>query len=252
MVEEAPSLYPELREAAAPPGKGRHGYYKKPDGWLVVASTTPTNRSDYEYKGFRFLARYGEFVNGTAELRAKQNERDAKGNPWNPAIEPWRLVFQLGGADEFPIDQIIAYRWHVRPPYREVQFPQLQGVEITNYGCPECEKGLFASTNPHEAAQQLRIHLTSAVSDSHRYTPSDLRALGQEWDIDFESSRIARRSVQLKPPEEPEVTEVPDLTLSSKYRCVQCGYEPKGKAPWLALKNHKCLAPVGAAQEGVG
>ena len=255
-ANEAPTLYPEPIEAHAPPGRGRHGYYRRIEdggtasGWIVIASTSPSNRSDSEYKGFRFLPQYGEFTNGSAQPRAVAKERDARGNPWNPALEPWRLIFQLDGAKEFPIDQIIAYRWHVRPPYREVKFPQLQGAEITNYGCPECDKGLFSSLNAAEAAQMLRTHLTSAIDAQHKYTPVDLTALGKEWDIDFDSARMGRRSVTMQEPVEPETTEPLDLTPTNKYQCQNCGYEPTGKSPWLALRNHKCnsLAPAGAAQ----
>ena len=254
-MTDAPTLYPEPIEAHAPPGKGRHGYYRKPDGWIVVAATTPSNRSDYEYKGFTFLPQYGEFTNGSAQPRAAAKERDARGNPWNPALEPWRLIFQLNGAKEFPVDQVIGYRWHIRPPYREVSFPQLAGIEITNYGCPECEKGVFASINPLEAAQMLRTHLTSAIDAQHKYSPSDLAGLGKEWDIDFDSSRMGRRTVTFEEPEKPTVVEpvLPGKDQAKEYKCQNCGYEPTGKSPWLALRNHKCSvgpSPEGPLQKG--
>ena len=259
MTQEAPTLYPEPIEAHAPPGRGKHGYYRRIEdgspasGWIVVASTTPSNRSDYEYKGFTRLSKYGEFSNGSAQPRAKARERDARGNPWNPALEPWRLIFQLSGAKEFPIEQIIAYRWHIRPPYKEVSFPQLKGIEITNYGCPECEKGIFSSTNPKAAAAMLRTHLTSAIDAAHKYSPSDLSALGKEWDIDFDSARMGRRTVTFQEPEEPEGAEPPVLTRAKEYKCGACGFEPVpgNKRPWLALTNHKCLAPAGAVPKGV-
>ncbi len=250
---EAPTLYPEIQTVAPPPGRGKHGYYRKTNGWVVVAATTPSNRSDYEYKGFTFLARYGEFINGTGIPRADQNERDARGTPWNPAVEPWRLIFQKDGAKEFPVDQIIAYRWHIRPPYREVKFPQLQGREITNYGCPECTKGVFASENPAEAAIMLRTHLTSAISDSHKYTATDLKTLGTEWEIDFESQRLGRRHVTIEDaPSIEEADKVVELTVAEKdYKCQNCGYEPTegNSRPWLALRNHKCQLPVEGAPE---
>lgn len=246
-VNEAPTLYPEPIDAVAPPGKGRHGYYKRIEdgglasGWIIMAATSPSNRRDSEYKGFRFLPQYGEFANGSAQPRAKAQERDARGNPWNPALEPWRLIFQLDGAKEFPTEQIIAYHWHIRPPYREVSFPQLAGIEITNYGCPECEKGLFSSVNPAEAAQMLRTHLTSGIDAQHKYTPVDLTSLGKEWGIDFDSARMGRRTVTFEQPEEVVAREIPNLTKTAKeYRCQACGYEPPGKSPWLALRNHKC------------
>lgn len=221
MGNQAPSLYPEPREAPSPPGRGKHGYYRKTNGWVVVASTTPSNRSDYEYKGFTFMPQYGEFRNGTNEARAAQLEHDDRGMPWNPAVEPWRLIFQRQGAKEFPIEQIIAHRWHLTPPYREVAFPQLEGVEIVNYFCPECDKGVFSSVNANEAAEQLRTHLTCGTNNRHSYTPTDLRELGKELTINFESARVGRierqaPSIQEAPAEAPALTPVERLTCDEE------------------------------------
>ncbi len=224
MADQLPSMYPESREAHSPPGRGKHGYYRKPNGWIVVAATTPTNRSDYEYKGFTFLPQYGEFTNGTNVLGAKQLEQDDRGTPWNPAVEPWRLILQRGGAEEFPVEQVIAYRWHLRPPYREAEFPQLKDVGITNYFCPECEKGVFASTVAREAAEQLRTHLTTGMNNRHSYTPTDLRALGEELDIDFDSARVGRlqelKTQSMEPSPAP-----PEMTPTARLTCEEEGCE---------------------------
>ncbi len=244
-MTDAPSLYPEPVEVAAPPGKGLHGYYRRGDnGWVVMASTTPSNRSDYEYKGFTFMPQYGQFKNGTNEPRAKRYAADDRGTPWNPATEPWRLIFQRGGAKEFPVDQIIAFRWHLRPPYKEVTFPQLEGVTITNYPCPECDKGIFSSTNSREAGEQLRAHLTSGINGRHGYTPTDLRELGHELEIDFDSSRVGRvREVKMQmaasldaPGQPPEMKTTAQLTCEEE----GCGYlTPEGsKNPADTLQRH--------------
>ncbi len=256
MTEDAPSLYPEPQEVAPPPGRGLHGYYHRGDnGWVVVAATTPSNRADYEYKGFTFMQQYGQFKNGTNEARARRLEKDDRGNAWNPAVEPWRLIFQRDGAKEFPLEQIIAYRWHIRPPYREVSFPQLEGIDIKSYACPECKKGLFASTNPSEATEQLRTHLTSEINNRHKYTPTDLRELGKELDIDFDSARVGRvRSVTVEEPEaELEAQPAPELTLAEPIeddsdvdpatadgppKCEFCDYSPDGvKSTWPQAVN---------------
>lgn len=191
------------------------------------------------------MQQYGQFKNGTNEARARALEKDDKGNAWNPAVEPWRLIFQRDGAKEFPIEQIIAFRWHVRPPYREVTFPQLEGVDIQSYACPECKKGLFASINPSEATEQLRTHLTSEINNRHSYTPTDLRELGKELDIDFDSARVGRvRSVAVEEPEELEAKPVPELTLPEPVEeaemptCEFCGYEPNAAPPmWAKAVN---------------
>ena len=242
MVLEAPTMYPEVREVVTAPGKGLHGYYRKADGWLSVASTTPSNRGHYEEKGFTFLAQYGQFANGTFHGVAK--ERDARGVPWNPADEPWRLLFQKGGAKEFPADQIIAYRWHIRPPYREAIFPQLKGVDITDLPCPECDMFVASSQRPQEATRMLKTHLMSKTNERHAYTIADLRELGKEWDLDFETSRtrhvpkeVARKSLEAEEPI--PIMEQGEAKLNLDHQC-KCGWAPPitSKRPDMALKFH--------------
>ena len=238
-MPDAPTLFPTDLDNPEPPGRGKHGYYRRGDtGWVTVGATTPANRGHYEYKGFVFLSQYGEFVNGTAGGAKK--ERDARGALWNPADEPWRLIFQRGGAKEFPVSQIIAYRWHVRPPYKEVTFPQLESVKVYDFQCPECTRGLFSSTVEADAVAQLKVHLTSGVNNQHSYTPTDLRALAQEWGLDFESRRIGTNPVRRVHDQTPE-PDAPELTPVTLLSCEECGWAPKpdAKKPEFALMLHK-------------
>lgn len=240
MTQEAPSLFPGPIEQKAPPGRGKHGYYRKPNGWIGVGSTTAANRSGYEYKGYTFLPLYGEFANGTAG--GEPREQDTRGMGWNPADEPWRQIFQLNGAKEFCVDQIIAYRWHLRPPYREVTFPQLEGIEITNYPCPECEKGIFSAVNAKEAAEQLRSHLTSGVNQRHNYSANDLRELGKEFDIDFDSARVGR--INQYRSQQPELSpEAPPVLTPNEDVVCECGWAARedSKNKLASLQTHKNL-----------
>lgn len=193
LVSEAPTLYPTPADVEVRGGKGLHGYYRNKAGWIVVQSTTPANKEATIYKGGTFLNKYGEFTNGTSG--ANPRERDDRGMPWNPADEPWRLIFQRGGAIEFPLEQVLAYHWHINPPYREVEFPQLADLNVTDYFCPECEKGVFSSSEPPEAAEMLRIHLTSGIDRRHEYRTEDLTLLGEREGIDFFTRAISKRSV---------------------------------------------------------
>lgn len=193
MTMDAPTLYPTPADVEVHGGKGLHGYYRNIRGWIVVQSTTPSNRSGTEFKGGRFLPQYGEFINGTSGGAAKA--QDDRGMPWNAADEPWRLILQRGGAREFPVEQVLAYRWHIRPPYREVEFPQLEGVEVHDLYCPECDKGIFSSTDRQTAVDQLRVHLTSQINLQHSYRPEDLRVLGERESIDFFSRGISARPI---------------------------------------------------------
>ena len=224
MVTESPTLFPEIREVQAPGGRGLHGYYRKINGWIVTAPTSKGNREDYEYKGFQLLNQYGQFKN----VSDVTHEVDNNGVGWNSFQEPWRLLFQRGGAKEFPIEQIIAYHWHIKPPYREVTFPQLDGVQIYDLFCPECENGVFSSRNEMEAARMLRQHLMSKINTAHDYRAEDLLKLGQEWGIDFFSQRVGQRSVR-RGGEDEEGTLLPQanphFSDDTKFTCRECGNE---------------------------
>ena len=225
-MTNAPTLFPEQAEATQQAGRGSHGYYRRVSGgprggWIMAMAAWPAFRSDMEFKGNVFLQKYGTWVlpgpGGGSQVT------DRRGVRFNPGDEPWRFIFQDGGAVEFPLSQIIAYRWHITPPYREVVFPQLEGVHIYDYFCPECE-GIFSSVDQQEATDQLRQHLVSGKDGTHAYRPEDLRALGQEYGIDFFAPRRGRRnattgSVIAEEPAQPAMTE------ETVFRCNDCGAE---------------------------
>mgnify|MGYP001560288915 CR=1 FL=1 len=193
--ERIPSLFPEVQELPTPPGRGEHAYYRRlKDGWIVTAPAWPSFEQDMRFKGFERLHQYGTF---TCDMGEKKN-RDVRGQPLDVIREPWRLILQQKGATEFSVAQIIAFRWHIQPPYQEVKFPQLQGLIITTLYCPECEQGVFAHLEENEAADQLRIHLMSGINDRHKYTPKDMLDLGTEWGINLMPRRIGRRPVRLE------------------------------------------------------
>ena len=260
MVSEAPSLFPQIEVSAPLPGRSEHGYYRKKNGWIITGNVgTPANKSSYEIQGAIYLNLYGFWRPGSADGQAKPEERDRNGTPWNPAIEPWRRIFQEGGANEFPVDQIVAYGWHRRPPYREVTFPQLQGVAVFDLPCPECDR-IFGSLNERETAQMLKTHLTSRTNTSHSYTPTDLRELGKEWNLDFESARTRAREqvvvkeeipsletteivapVMIPTDDDPPSERVSSLMSMEPQFCPDCDWQspPESKRPVFSLFQHR-------------
>jgi len=248
MVSNLPTLNPQIMEVAAPSGKGLWGYYRKRNGWIIQGPTTPTNRSDMEYMGHTFLPQYGQFQLGTREATSQPKAIDANGVPWNPAMESWRLIFQRGGAREFPIDQIVAYQWHIRPPYREVTFPQMQDVEVFDIPCPECDR-VFCSTARRDVAHQLRQHLTTKVDTRHSYTVNDLKELGHEWEIDFETSRVGVKKRELRQVPEtvltPTGTTVPELTPTSDVLVLLGAQDDARDEPTEVARNDNFSCPDG-------
>lgn len=188
-----PPLHPEIEQIdIKKPGRGEHGYYRRKDGWIVTAPTWDSFRADLEYKGCTYLPEYGQFLLGTPW---GETSKDNRGQGYNAAQEPWKMIFQRGGAKEFPISQIIAYRWHINSPYADVQFAQMEGINVTDLACPECSS-LFSHQDEDEAMDMLRRHLTSGINSRHTYNMADLLALGEEWDIDFGVKRIGKRAVR--------------------------------------------------------
>ena len=245
--DDLPDLYPEIQEVEPDGWRGAHAYVRRPDGWIASAPTSIGNKRDYEGRGFQYLLQYGEFIMSPAN--GTPMAKDHNGVPWNPFGEPWRKILQEGGAKEFGVPQLVSLRWHIKPPYRGVSFPQLDGVVVHDFQCPECERPtVFSSTNRREASRQLRVHLVSGKDESHKYTVADLKILGTELGVDFGSRRVNAAR-----PEQPAVTleavrqidlDTPiDLATATHpaFRCDQCDYAPllTDPMPSANLARHK-------------
>ena len=244
---EAPSLYPEIVETVTPPGKGQHGYFRRlRDGWIVTHGAWPSAQSDMSFKGFLYLQQFGVWVMPGPGRGSIVTDR--RGIPFNPAEEPWRLIFQHpDGAAAFPVEQIVAYRWHIRPPYSEVRFPQVESIRLYDLFCPECEKGIFSAEHEQDAADMLRQHLVSQFDQVHSYRPEDLRALGLELNIDFFAERRVRRrpvrgngSILDGGPSLPETNDVGNVL-----RCKDCDFETTDRAARMR-HGKECPAKVSA------
>ena len=241
MVNEAPSLYPEIVEARTPPGRGQHGYFRRArDGWIVTHGAWPTAQSDMSFKGYIFLQQFGIFVMPGPGRGSTVTDR--RGIPFNPGEEPWRLIFQHPeGAEAFPVEQVIAYRWHIRPPYREVRFPQVESTQIYDLFCPECDKGIFSAEHEQDAGDMLRQHLTSQFDRPHSYRPEDLRALGKEIDVDFFAERrVRRRPVRGDGKTLAAAAPAPSMEAAGSLRCRVCAEEfSSPSALGGHMKGHK-------------
>lgn len=216
--------------------RGHWGYFRKKNGWIYMAQLTPANRGHQEFKGSQFLERYGRFPLGTRDPNTRPAAQDDNRAPWNPALEPWRLIFQRGGAHEFPVDQIIALQWHLSPPYEGITFPQLDDVQITDIECPECDR-TFSGTSVGVAVQNLKIHLTTRMDARHSYTVSDLVDLGAELGVDMQTARTKVKPVKAKIEGAEQVARA-----RGEYDCTVdgCDWHPKrgSKRPEAGLRMH--------------
>lgn len=157
-------------------------YYRKPPkgneaGWIVVNGTNPERQQGLFSKGCVPLQQYG-FV----DPQSVEHE--------DPSYRQWAQILRApGGPEEFPVEQLIAFRWYDPEvcPVPGVRFPQLDGVAIQRVWCPECETVYFHK--PNHLARHLRV--------MHDYDRAEIIAVGQELGISFAKEMTnGRRGVE--------------------------------------------------------
>jgi hypothetical protein len=218
------TLFPDRASTQKTP-LGDFMYYKKPDGWIVPAQSAPNYFAGKLARGFTPLPQYGTFTPG-------EMSEDVRGMPFDAHSEMWRVIFQKNGAEAFPVDQIIAYNWHLSPPYAGVIFPQMEGVEVPELDCPECE--ILPCHDIADLATHLRIR--------HGYTRTDLRVYGDETDIKFDRKRT---KVKIRPDLKEALAKVEEMAPTTLERGEPCGVDDcpwsptKGKNYEKAMKGHR-------------
>ena len=231
----APSLFPTVAEVSASE-LNFFIYFRKPDGWIVAAPGWPQEYAKRLRQGYTPLPQYGSFVPG-------HKSRDSRGLAFSAAREGWRVGFQKGGADfarEFPVAQIVAYNWHLTPPYREVDFPQIAGMDIPAYECPECVRPPLPTT------QTLATHLRVG----HDYSRVDLREYGKEVGIEFSARSDRQVAAELEAHQIAELTAA-QTSVDREYGCDQCDWAPplgvkdkdKSKAAHVRFKHTRARVP---------
>lgn len=224
-MTQAPTLYPDVAESQATE-LDFFIYWRRPGNkWIVSAPGHAQEYAKRMRRGWEPLLQYGTFMPG-------MKSTDTRGHRFNAHREPWRVIFQKGGTAEFPLDQVIAYNWHLAAPYAEVTFPQLEGVEVEVLDCPECE------VQPFHEAQHLAQHLRIR----HDYTRLELTQYGKEMEIDFTRGRKRPRARQLNR----EDMETAELTQQLVERGEACGVNgctwapsKQSKRPQMALAGHR-------------
>ena len=117
-------------------------------------------------------------------------------NRWNS------ILSHPEGRAQFPVSQILAYRWYraanlrhdwptmPRGPWDDDDrkmvrlFPQLAGVPVKEFGCPNCTNRVFGA--PKGLFQHLFVH--------HDMKPESIFAWGEQMGIDF-GDQLRERSV---------------------------------------------------------
>ena len=172
------------RAESADDGGGESGfpwmYYKRAQrgpaaGWVTIGpggSASPGgNRRDvgsyslYTYKGWKPLTEYGVIAPPQASALVGAE---------------YRQLLQNGGVREFPVAQVLAYKWHINPPISGLIFPQVEEVrnQINNFVCDECDFDIWFLEDDRETARSCFQHLTRIHNYPRREASLTLEAQG--------------------------------------------------------------------------
>ena len=207
-------------------------YYRKPitgsdeDGWIVWGdSESGTKLRDRAILGFTPLFKYGII---TCYLDSELKQPDPA-SVWGPILR------HPDGPAEFPVSQIVTYRWHTDPPIPGLRFSQLSGMQITQYQCPECSRAPFGELKRGDEVVLSAIKgLGSHLTIMHKWDRLALLRWGDRVGIDFDSID-ARKVIPYEYEEKKEVENVKVETKTAEVTCNSCGSPIVGK-----LADHQC------------
>lgn len=219
-------------------------YYRKPDkgleaNWITWGdSLSGSKYRDYGKRGFTPLEKYGTINNVQRDLRAFGSKTSPIAPEYNPEISEnvrgryiWeQILSHPDGPAEFPIDQVITYRWY-RPencPVPDAYFPQLKGLKIKEYRCPErCGRQPFVDVDGIGGVTSLANHLRI----SHEWDRTNIMAYGDRVGIDFNKLDVIDMPVE----------EIEVGTEQPAFVCPECDRAFTRRA---ALASHMRSHPV--------
>lgn len=194
-------------------------YYRRPKGpgqlseWIIygpggIAPSGARNVGaylDYRRKGFEPLDMYPSIP-----------------PPAGPDMSPMFLpLLRAGGAKEFPLSQILAMRWHLRPPIPGLKFPQVEAVAdaLQHAECPSCEYEEWAGPDDTEIGSRFFNHLYAvheysveraeeACMDQGFANVRRALATAVERERNLKAAKLQQRRRRGDPPEEGSTKEV--------------------------------------------
>ena len=184
-------------------------YFRRPrggthSGWILWSDSQTGKRSDMIIRGFMPITKYGHICD---EDKHENGRTFLTYGAWGP------ILCHPDGPAEFPLEQILTYRWYSEEGLRAScngllpnnkqpmrLFPQLNefvrdGGEITEYPCPECSDKNYLQA----------LHLARHLRNAHDWDRMDILQWGTSIGVDFSREFKARRmDIQLVPvgPEE--------------------------------------------------
>ena len=204
-------------------------YYRNKRGWITWGDTQASKQINMMQKGCQPLPQFG-YITDSKDL-------------WGPILR------HPDGPAMFPVEQVLTYRWYRDCPVKSAKFPQLTGVKIVEFPCPECQRPGFHSP----------IHLGMHLRVMHEYDRSEVLKYGDAMGIDFSKVPGGRQIVEyefegaVQEVEEAaeELFEVSTISPQSpaspelraeieQTKCDECDWvsKPDAKQPEFALSMH--------------
>jgi hypothetical protein len=246
-------LEPQLNEPKHRPQSSNRNinqcYYRKAEweadpGWLIVGPGPETVQSrGWRDKGRKML----EELSLTDRVSPKTGKRERiDEHTDNLGRNRYYWLLKNGGAKEFPISQLVAYKWHIKPPYgmSKEAFPQFKEYELPEpFWCAICPP----QTMPKNSVQQLLQHLMVGHGLPLQEAKPLLADAGHP-PLSSGDGLVIRKKVPKaqKAAEdkerkvfaakvEAEVKDMPDPTKGKLTVCNSCGEQITGK-----LADHNC------------
>ena len=185
----------------------RKGEHDTDPGWIIVGPGLETGQAK------RWMNRGREplvVFSYTDKVSPKTQRRETiEYNENNLARERFYWFFKNGGAGEFPVEQVVAYHWHVKPPYgmsAEV-FPQLLNFDIPEpLWCALCPPSAPNKNSEAELVQHAIITHQIPVKEAHAL---------------IEQSRTPPQGKGIAPKLTRKTAEA--ATEETGYNCLECG-----------------------------
>ena len=253
MVTETPNLVPvtpEWMDRHASSGGVRNIndiYWKRgpnePNpGWLLVGPSAvpgPDGRpltaqaESWMRKGRIPLIEYS-YTDEVSPITGKRETIETSKNRLNTEWR-WYWLFKNGGAHLFPIDQIVTYKWHIKPPYGLAKsvFPQLDEYEVPEplycHACPgdrppkNTEKELITHCMVHHRMTEMQARELLAFAAEPPIGESGLNIRRKASRIERKAEALGVTPIDMPSPEE--------VVQGTKNICNFCAGEfPKGLA----------------------
>ena len=166
-----------------------HMYYRRPEGgrhpgWITIKGSKGGKKDRYEERGIIALKDFGTLQDGHT-------------NPWE------QILTHPDGPAAFPVEQVIAARWYdskniptecrwegkdgeycpvMLKLQQGITFPQLEGHEVIERPCPQCDRPPFVTVNGVGGVESLARHLTII----HGWDANQLKKYGDAVSLDFD------------------------------------------------------------------